>query len=354
MPNYYVFRINYGDKFEDIRKELLQGRLRQGWGVKGMSLNSSFEEYSSSWKKTWGENDTDDATMLRRFNNLKIMNEISIGDVIVIPKVDINKDASFPCQCFTVAKVTQPYTFSVLEKYNDFGHIIGIEPLFSCKYHWNTLEPLTISAKFKAYQKPLNHVYNGDFISAVDMLIKKNETTPIFTDGEERDFSFIMAQKISEEYSHMVDENLQNLQKMDPKSFEYLIKELFEKNGFICNRMNDYDGNGGDIDIQMMLDDKTLLGALFKQAKNIDNLYINIQAKKKEGTDWESKKAVEQLVKKRNPQSSSHNIDIVIDLTDEYDEDTENFALKNHVILINGRQFSYLLLHYGFTGEIVL
>ena len=235
--------------------------------------------------------------------------------------------------------------------YEDFGHIIGVKTLFSCSYHGDKLAPITISGKFKAYQKAVNRVNSSHFISALTELINANEETPLTTEIEPRDFSFIMAQELSEKYDKLVEDNLNNLRNMDPKSFEYLIKELFEKNGFAFNRMNLYDGEGGDIDIQMMLNEKSLLGAVFKQAKGVDNLYINIQAKKKTGKDWDAITAARQLVGKRTP-NMPYYIDIVIDLTDDFDEETEKFAQDNNVVLINGKQFSLLLLQFGLTSEI--
>ncbi len=351
MSNTFVFRINYGENFKKIREEILFGRLRQGWGAEGMSVDLSLDNFISAWKNKWGENDSDVDTMRRKYNTLCIMKEIKEGDILVIPKLDITDGKDYPCRCFTVVECTKSYYFSVLDGYGDFGHVIGVKVLFSCSYHGDKLAPITVSGKFKAYQKAVNRVNSSQFISAVDELISTNKEKPLTTEIEPRDFSFILAQELSDKYDKLVEDNLNNLRKMDPKSFEYLIKELFEKNGFAFNRMNYYDGEGGDIDIQMMLNEKSLLGAVFKQAKGVDNLYINIQAKKKTGKDWDAINAAKQLVGKRTPQNPYY-VDIVIDLTDDFDEDTEKYAQENHVVLINGKQFSLLLLQFGLTSEI--
>ena len=353
MSNVYVFRINYDDKFKMIRDELIKGRLRQGWGIEGMSLDGTLEEFKTSWRDAWGGDDSEDDYIRRKYNNLLIMKEFQEGDIIVIPKIDINGNKDYPCQCFTVVKCRKPYSFSVLQNCGDFGHYVDVEILFSCSYYGDKLSPITIAGKFKAYQRAINRVGNDVFINALNELIGENEKNHITTDVERKEYSFIMAQELSDKYEKLVVDNLNNLQKLDPKSFEYLIRELFEKNGFICSRMNEYDGEGGDIDIQMMLNDKSLLGAVFKQAKGVDNLFINIQAKKKQGHDWDSRKAVDQLlIKRESNKKRGQFIDIVIDLTDGYDTDTEEYAEKNDVILINGMQFSSLLLQFGFVGEL--
>ena len=356
MSNVYVFRINYGDKFKRIREEIICGRLRQGWGAEGMTIDASIEDFKTAWKAVWGENDADEKYMERKYNNLRIMKDFKEGDYIVIPKLDVTGGKDYPCKCFTVLECVEPYSFSVLNKgkENDFGHIIGVKTIFSCSYHNDKLNPITISGKFKGYQRSINFVKDNNFKEALQELIIINNKIPIMPDGEEKAYTFIMAQEISEQYDKIVTENLANLRKLDPKSFEYLIRELFEKNGYICSRMNSYDKEGGDIDIQMMLNEKSLLGSAFRQAKGNDNLYINIQAKKKDGMDWESRAAVDQLVNKRKTEKKDHYIDIVIDLTDGYDDDTQEYAEKNHVLLINGKQFSYILLQYGFTGEVDL
>jgi len=46
LANYYVFRINYGEHYQTVRKEILEGRLRQGWGGEGMSIcNTTAEDF---------------------------------------------------------------------------------------------------------------------------------------------------------------------------------------------------------------------------------------------------------------------------------------------------------------------
>ena len=78
QPNFFVFRINYGDKYKDIRKELLSfGNLRQGWGARGMSVESgvSFESFNDAWDEKWPGEDSNDYRA-KRYRNLQILNEI--------------------------------------------------------------------------------------------------------------------------------------------------------------------------------------------------------------------------------------------------------------------------------------
>ena len=54
MSNYYVFRINYDDRFKMIRNELVSNHLlRQGWGTYGMALDSSYDTFKAGWQAEW-------------------------------------------------------------------------------------------------------------------------------------------------------------------------------------------------------------------------------------------------------------------------------------------------------------
>ncbi len=79
MSNYYVFRINYDDRFKLIRRELVNHHLlRQGWGTYGMALDSSYDTFKAGWQSEW-EKDLPDEMMRARYNNLSIMLKIEPG-----------------------------------------------------------------------------------------------------------------------------------------------------------------------------------------------------------------------------------------------------------------------------------
>ena len=41
----YVFRINYNEHYKTIRSELLNNKLRQGWGAKEMSIDQDYKSF---------------------------------------------------------------------------------------------------------------------------------------------------------------------------------------------------------------------------------------------------------------------------------------------------------------------
>jgi len=350
---YYVFRINDGNHFKLLREETMKGRLRQGWGAPGMDLRKGEESFIKAWNSEWGSDDTDIEKQKRKFKNLKTLCEIKCGDYIIVPKLSINAGYKDPCRYFTVFRCIKPYDFEVLSDKNDFGHIVGVEILFSVSYDYNA-ESFAIARTFRAYQSPIQNVWSLSFQNSLKGLLEKNTIKHLNSDNHAKSLIYAIAQDVTDKYTLLVDDVIKTLAKLPPKKFEEVIIELFEKNGFKLLRPNDYDREGGDIDISMILDDKSLLGNIFKQAKGYTTPQINIQAKKKPGTDLNDINAVYQLEKRAETKERTNvnDINIVIDLTNEFQPETERQAADKNIILINGPQFASLLLQFGINGEI--
>ena len=105
---YYIFRI---DRNDFVLKELEQGRLRQGWGVSNMSLLD--KEGQAVSQEVWIENyywsEESKERKISKYNNLKNMLNMEIGDFIVIPRAP-------KWDSFTVGKVKEKYKFSLEEE----------------------------------------------------------------------------------------------------------------------------------------------------------------------------------------------------------------------------------------------
>lgn len=356
---YYVFRINYDDKFKIIRNEIMQGRLRQGWGAPGMDLNKGCGAYISAWDSYWGQDDEINEKKERKYNNLLLLKKIAVGDYIVVPKLSLDDGFDEPCRCFTLLQCVQEYSFNVLDgdtengHFSDFGHIIGVKTVFSCSYDRDA-DSMTVAKSFRAYQSAVNNVWNATLTERIGKLIESNENNKIVSSEYAKSLIFAIAQDVYPKYNELLINIIDSISNLSPHKFEDLIVELFEKNGYITLQKNDFDRMGGDIDILMTYDQKSLLGNIFSMSKDIESPNINIQAKKKPGTDFEDKIAVEQLLKRAETKSRKgiNDINIVIDLTSAFQECTEKLAKENNVILINGLQFASLLIQYGINGEI--
>ncbi len=81
--------------------------------------------------------------------------------------------------------------------------------------------------------------------------------------------------------------------------------------------------------------------------------HIYIQAKKKTGLDIGDLVGVDQLVKMEECIPEKNAILMVINLTDDFSEDTKNKAKENGIILINGITFAALLVRYGIEVDFV-
>ena len=76
----YVFRFNYDDCYDFIKSEIVNGRLRQGWGCEGTDLLSTdIEGFKNAGKTTEKWNETDD-WLIRRHN-------LMTGDIVIVPKL---------------------------------------------------------------------------------------------------------------------------------------------------------------------------------------------------------------------------------------------------------------------------
>lgn len=116
-----------------INNELLQGRLRQGWGTIGLDLRLPTEEWVENflidccifWGEKLGESNCEDAIGRKRI--LSDMLNMNIGDIVFVPKTPTN-------DYFIVGTVSKQYQFDNTEYNgadfrNNFRHVIELENL---------------------------------------------------------------------------------------------------------------------------------------------------------------------------------------------------------------------------------
>lgn len=346
----YVFRINYNEHYKTIRSELLNNKLRQGWGAGGMDVDQDFKSFKVAWRSNWDKKDGSDSLIEKRYRNIKIMTEIKQGDYIIIPKISTKDD--FVCRSFVVAKCKNGYKFETLEKINDFGHYLEVDILFSCRYDMD-IDSQTISSKFRAYQSPLNRVKVEDFENAVDRLINKHKETPDMFDNECPDLISMIDIGTREKREGYLKHIVDALRNLNNHKFEDIIAELFEKNGYLVVGNNRYDRDGGDIDIIFEAYNRNTLMHNIYEICELESPHIHVQAKKKKGIDLDDINGVKQLIKMRDDEVIEKNsIYILISLVDYFTEDTKIEANKNGIILINGITFASLLVRYGIEVEI--
>jgi hypothetical protein len=359
MAKVYVFRINYDDQFETVRGELLAGRLRQGWGCVGMSVDQGEAGYIAGWKAAYGG----DEGARRKYNIISKMKEMKPGDFVVVPKISADQ----PGICWNnmiIAEVTEAYRFEPLTLperggETDFGHIIPVTLRLSCPYDFDN-NTRVIASKFRAYQSAVNRVFNEAFSSAVTELMAQFPDGGLVLDRGISD-SEALNQATAEAWKAYLDSIVDALRRWDNTRFEKVIADLFEQNGYAKIGNNHYDGKGGDIDIQFAQPTDSLMDQIANlQTISVERPEIWVQAKKKTGTDNDDCEGINQLLNMQETLSPETNpVMILISLADGFTEKAKELAKANNVFLIDGRSFAALLLRYGlmgafFAGEVLL
>ena len=108
------------DHREFLRSELLQGRLRQGWG-------SSEEQDLRAIEKAWQEGrpltkEQADASQHWRMGNGPAGDYMNVGDVVLVPNMPHDG-------LFTLVRVSGGYAFKVSSEFGDFGHLRPVDVL---------------------------------------------------------------------------------------------------------------------------------------------------------------------------------------------------------------------------------
>ena len=341
--NYYVFRVNYDEHYSDIRKEVKQGRLRQGWGAEGMSCLQSRDDFMNAWKKKWGENDATEQYMIGKWNMLQIISEMQEGDRIVIPKMSLDDREQW--NCFTIVERTaDPYRFEPLTLKDDFGHIVPVRPVVSFSYGHND-KSRVVNAKFKAYQRPINRVYAQEFHDAVNALVKEFNEDPSACKKDDMTTVDALAVSVAKGKIAYLEQIVNQINQWQPHHLEKVIEELFVKNGYVKRGNNRFDKKGGDIDIVFdSFVPNTFMADILSFSQNVQMPEIRIQAKNKNGVDEGDIEGVKQLIKMEGHETA---INILINTTKQFSNDAKTLAAKNGVILINGMEFAALLVKYG-------
>lgn len=331
MANTYVFRVSEDDDF--VRSEFSAGRLRQGWGNHDTGLDQSKDAWVDKYCAFSG---SDNKSYYRtKYNNLRIMLEIKPGDILIIPKLP-------KPSMFTVCRAAGEYTFREPEGYewDDFYHMVPIDT-GSVREFGNTADEDCgiISAKFKAYRHPLNHVWLGNVCESAERLLGKpnNPTSDI-----EGIVSEIKADVCGR--SGVYEATLDRLRALGDRSTERIVEAVFEKLGYTLTKRNSYDGKGGDADLIYASDPP--LSELLDVAENDADFsqQIYVQVKDKSGVDGGDTEGCRQLMKRAEGDVGA--VKILISTADSFTKECVELAGRDNILLINGAGLMRLVFKY--------
>ncbi|WP_300328890.1 restriction endonuclease [Fusobacterium sp.] len=339
---YYIFRIDY-EEIDYFQKNLEKGILRQGWGVKDLSLLDSEgkvrsqEEWVESCPTEWKSTEKAKKYLFSKNTNLKKMLEMKEGDIILVPK--------FPnWNMFSLYKVKGKYYFDLEEK-GDYGHCIPVEVATTLSnevdkcfaYNANDSAKM-IHSKLRAYQTSINSIYSKEIINAIENLLK------IRSIKEEISISEILKDIFYKNIKEM--KNLNNkIFSVRPDDVEKIVEEIFKKQGYLVESKNLYDKKGGDSDRTFIKP----LPILSEVDNELGNCRVYVQIKKKDGV-YDEEEGIDQLEKiiqsKEIKEENNKIIEIykVLVCTGEFSTRIKELANEKGIILIDGIQLIKLCL----------
>lgn len=326
----FLFRINTEE--EIVRNDIILGKLRQGWGKSQMFLLKNGEVIS---KEEWGNNfpkewDCSDEYINRKYDNLKIMLEIKKDDLLIIPK--------FPSwDSFSVVKASSSYKFEI-PKTDDFGHYIEIDlnSLKSFKYVSNPFSN-AIHSKLRAYQSPLNNIWNKEIIECSQKLLEMESSENILKIEDIVKFNFEKELK----------DIKKSLQKISPRDLEIVVEKLFLKQGYTLESRNSFDKKGGDADL--ILTKCLPILEEIDEFKSCDKIYIQIKHKNGLYSDKEGIIQLNKIVETKEADSENTNLNNVYKVlvcSSTFSEELKEMASEENIILIDGLQLTRLIIKY--------
>lgn len=328
----FVFRIASDNTY--IKDELFRhGRLHQGWGSAGTNLlTQSKEEWIESQcrRDVWKGNKR---YYTQKYSSHKIMLEIKAGDIIIIPKTPDSMR-------FTICRAAGSYVFQQPQGYakDDFYHMIPIdlETVRIFDYHANE-DCENIRAKMRAYQAPVNRVWNKLMRDISEKLITEPDIQSAGTS------ILNIVGEIMEDCYEDID-TLQRIRNLGNRNTEKIVQEIFKKLGYEMIGKNSFDGKGGDADLIYVSNSVSEFFEVSANSTKIEPQKVYVQIKNKRGEDNNDTAGIEQLCRRTSEDLSS--VKILISTADKFTLNCQEDARKNNVLLIDGKGLLKLIFKY--------
>ncbi len=325
-----VFRVDHTKPM--IKKELQQGRLRQGWGGKHMSLLDKKGDPIDRW--SWGKNYEKQGwgpPSQRRHGALAKMLELEEGDLVVIPKVPEDDQ-------FSLARVTGKYVFDFETDPkggdgDDFRHMIPIDPDSLRRFHYRAApQTFVISNLFvKA-----NHRYPVTFSHEAHVIKSAIE---LLDDGQDlldgKDSKTLVEAALDDALKQAAVAMKEAVAQWNGRQFEAAVKQVFESQGYRQQPYRQWNKQGGDAD--MVFAPPETIYSLFMPGEVI------VQVKWKQGKDRDDLDGVEQLEKWNESENLSAR-KFLISSGDDFTDECKKKAEEKDITLIGGRNTMYFLM----------
>ena len=161
---------HYSELTMDILKDelFIRGKLRQGWGMRFENMDTDLHQDPDNWVENfinlyWRlyEEKIDCSFACGRYEILKIMLDMNVGDIIFIPRIPYDN-------YFTITKIKKKYQFEPIKEFLGHGHSIEVENIKIFNYD-EKRKPKIFNPYRKAISEVKKHHLNysilKDFIS---------------------------------------------------------------------------------------------------------------------------------------------------------------------------------------------
>ena len=321
-----IFRTHEGDTW--LHEELRDGRLRQGWGVPGLSLIAGHDKPvdKRGWEAAYREQTGWGDPSPKRFAILNRMLELDDGDIVVMPKMP-------SWDRFTVARVSGRYRFEVALGRDDFGHIVPVyRDSVRTFAHRSNDQAFLVSALFSRanHWSAVSFCSGAEQVSAVRRLLEMPGSVAEKPRGE------LLATAMDDVFRDAAKFFAKTVAGWNGPRFEDAVRQRFIEQGYqVIKDYNRYDGEGSDMD--MVVSPPPSRHGPFLPAE------IAVQVKWKQGRDEDDVEAVKQIVRWAEWQGSTAN-KYVISSASGFTKEARKEAEKNGVVLIGGLQTMCFLL----------
>ena len=321
-----IFRTDEGNAW--LFEELVDGRLRQGWGAPGLDLRAANgalidkRKWESAYREgtDWGE------ASPRRFAVLSRMLELDDGDIVVMPKMPAWDQ-------FTVARVSGRYRFEIDGAVQDFGHVVPVYPESVRTFaHRANDQAFLVSALFsRANHRPaVSFCLGAEQVAAARRLL---ETPGCLAEKPQEE---LVAAAMDDAFRAAAEAFAATVAGWNGTVFENAVRQRFIDQGYeVKETYRRYDGEGSDMD--MVVSPPPSRHGPFLPAE------MAVQVKWKQGVDQDDAWAVAQIDRWAEWQGSSAT-KYVISSASGFTEKAREEAAANGVELIGGLQTMCFLL----------
>ena len=331
-----VFRVD-GEQQGWMYKEILEGRLRQGWGARELSLRDQDtnqvvpkEKWETTYQEIW-----EDKPSPRRYSILSRMLQLNDNDIVVIPKMPHTNQ-------FTIARVSEGYKFDFDGSHlppkgegDSHRHVIHIDPNSVRTFHYHANDDsFRVSGLFSlgCHRPAVSFNHDSEHRQAIERLLKTKSTEQ----GQDRGqlYEAIISEIFKEASLTLQDQ----IKVWNGQKFEKFVQHAFKEQGYdVKEDRPRYDGQGADCDILVSLPSSHYDLFLPKEE-------IAIQVKCKQGIDDNDVEAIQQIINWTDLYRNTAMMKCVISSADDFTDAAKELAEKNEVLLVCGLQTMCFLL----------